>query len=82
MKQLLHPLFSLVLVGSALILLSGCSDHCTEQEDVPVSVHLQAIFDNDHVRVTIDGRKVFDGNASTNHLLGVAGPAHGQCRRQ
>ena len=35
-------------------------------------VHLQSSFDQDHVRVELDGRTVFDGRVTTAHVAGLA----------
>ena len=59
-----------VLVVGALAVVAGCG--LLGENRQAFEVHLQSSFEDDHVRVEIDGQVVFDGRVTTAHVAGLA----------
>lgn len=61
-----------------LVLVSGCEPFgvdpcaCSPEFQLDLEVHLGSDFNDDRVRVAIDGREVFDDRVTTNHVLSLA----------
>jgi hypothetical protein len=63
-----------LIVAMSLLALVSCSDRGSDLQLRPslLSIDLQGGFSNDSIRVTVDGRVVFDGRATTNDILFLA----------
>lgn len=76
--NIIHSRLLLVALVTVLALASGCKLLPTEGEagctecELAFEVHVKNNFQNDHVRLAIDGMVVFDERVTTNYVWSLA----------
>lgn len=70
-------IITLLVVGLAIAICAGCTKQLAPDaelvaESTAFFIHLQEGFTGEAVRVSVDGNLVYEGNPTTNPLLGIA----------